>query len=156
VRYALLAGLLCSLLAAGCTQYIIAVRTFDVKGKPVMESVSIAVEGKYISGYRDARSKKEPILRDFFAMREFTYGELTFGVRGLPDSFKVSFNAPGFRKLVSGIMRVEEADGYISYQVVNANAPYSSSDVRVNIRGDTIYVDAFLLQMQRTRYGPGY
>jgi hypothetical protein len=156
MRYAVLAGLLCSLLGAGCTQYIIGVRTFDVKGKPVMESVSIAVEGKYIAGYRDARNKKEPVLREFFVMREFTYGESAFGVRGLPETFKVSCDAPGFRKLVAGVRRVEESDGYISYQVVNANSPYSSSDVRVKKRGDTIYVDAFLLQMQRKRYGPGY
>lgn len=155
MKYAVLACLLCLLFGAGCTQYYIGVRTFDVKGKPVMESVSIAVEGKYIAGYKDP-GRKEPVLREFFAMREFTYGETAFGVRGLPDTFRVSCGAPGFRKLVAGVRRIEESDGYISYQVVNANSPYSSSDVRVKKKGDLITVDTFLLQMQRKRYGPGY
>jgi hypothetical protein len=146
---------LCAIFAAGCSQYIMHVQLFDRKGRPVMESVAIAVEGKYISGYKDA-ARKEPYLKDFFVMDEFTLGELVFGVAGMPETFRLSANAPGFYKMVSSIKREVEPDGYVFYGVVDASSPYSTGDIRIRKEGTTIYIDAKLEQFTQRREGGGY
>lgn len=151
MRYAVLALLACSLLAAGCSQYVVMVRLFDVKGRPVMDA-SIAAEGKYVAGHQEKDGQKQPILREFFAMDDFTTGEFRFGVRGLPDTLRLSASAPGFYKYVGSVQREELADGSIEYRIMDASPPYDLGDVRVTKKRETIYVDAFLLQMQRGGY----
>ena len=155
MRYAVLAALLCSLLAAGCSQYAVRVRRYDDRGKPVMDA-SIAVDGKYIAAYRKKKEKEDPILKEFFIQDEFTTGELDFGVWGLPDSIRLSASAPGFHKYVGTAQRYVHADGVIEYRLVSANPPYSLGDVRVTKKRYNIYIDAFLLQMSRGRLGGGY
>ena len=155
MKRALAVVVLFSVLAAGCSQYVMHVRLFDRKGRPVMESVAIAVEGKYITGFEDAAGK-QPVLRDFFAMDEFTLGELVFGVAGMPDSFRLSANAPGFYKMVSSFKREVEPDGYVIYRVVDASSPYSPGDVRIIRQGTTILIDAKLEQFKQRREGGGY
>jgi len=128
------------------------VRLFDVNGKPVMDA-GIAVKGKYISGYTEKKSVKEPVLKEYYAIDEFTTGDFVFGVWGLPDTITLSATAPGFYKYVGTAERQVGVDGYVSYRVMDANSPYNTSDVRVKKQGDWIYVDAFLLQLPRGRYG---
>ncbi len=156
MKHAFVAGLFLSLLAAGCTKYTVWVRLFDKSGRPVMEHVAIAVEGKYIAGYTERGGEKEPLLKPFYAVDEFTTGELIFGVYGLPDTFRVSFSAPGFYKLVGKARRVVHPDGFVSYSVEDASSPYSPSDVRVSKKGKTIYIDGMLEQTRRGGYGRGY
>ena len=139
-----------SLLAAGCSQHIVMVRLFDEKGKPVMDA-AIAVEGKYICGYSGRGDRKEPVLKDFCALDEFTCGELTFGVWGLPDTLRLSADAPGFYKLISTARCEVQEDSFIEYGVVDANPPYDLASMRVKKKGLKIYVDAFLLQAGRGR-----
>jgi hypothetical protein len=143
MRQIALAALICSVFVTGCSQYFMKVRLFDANGKPVMDA-GIAVRGKYISGYGERGGRRQPILKEFYAMREYSYGELGFGVWGMPDSFQVSADAPGFRKIIGSVTRAME-DGLLEYRVRDVNAPYSFSSVLVTVKGSkSIFIDVFL------------
>jgi hypothetical protein len=143
MKRAVLAALFCSLLATGCSQYIVKVRLFDTNGKPVMDA-GIAVRGKYVSGYSERGGKRQPVLREYYAMRKYSYGEMVFGVWGMPDSLQVSADAPGFQKLVGYAARDME-DGLLEYKVKDINPPYSFSSMLVTVKGaKDIFIDVFL------------
>ena len=143
MRQAVLAALLCAVLITGCSQYMMKVRLFDTNKKPVMDA-GIAVRGKYISGYTERGGKRQPVLKEFYEKRKYSYGELAFGVWGMPDSFQVSADAPGFQKLVGHAARAME-DGLLEYRVRDINAPYSFSNMLVTVKGSkSIFVDIFL------------
>jgi hypothetical protein len=143
MRRAILAVFLCSVFVTGCSQYIMKVRLFDTNRKPVMDA-GIAVRGKYVSGYSERGGRGQPVLKEFHAMRKYSYGEMGFGVWGMPDSFQVSADAPGFEKLVGSVTRSME-DGLLEYRVKDVNAPYSFSNVLVTVKGSkNIFIDVFL------------
>ncbi len=143
MKHAVLAAFLCSVLVTGCSQYIVKVRLFDTNRKPVMDA-GIAVRGKYISGYSERGGRRQPVLKEFNAMRKYSYGEMGFGVWGMPDSFQVSADAPGFQKIVGSVTRAME-DGLLEYRVRDVNAPYSFSSVLVTVTGSkNIFIDIFL------------
>ncbi len=153
MKHALSAMLLLGLLSAGCHQYIVKVRLFDVKGKPVMDA-AIAVEGEYITGYKD-KARKEPILEKFSAMDEFTDGTFAFGVWGLPDTFRFSADAPGFYKCIISARRYPLPDGGLVYRVTDASPGYSTNSARYNKKGHNIFIDVFLVQSSTRRSGSG-
>lgn len=149
-KLTVLAASLCVLLAAGCTYYPVMVRLYDEHRKPVMEA-SIAVEGKYIAGHAERAGKKEPLLEEFFAMKERTCGEFFFYALGEPDSLRVSADAPGFHKFIGKVKRIVAPDGFAEYRVVEACSPYLHSGVIVKKKGLGLFIDIFLKMHERRR-----
>jgi hypothetical protein len=150
VRYVAAAVLAFALLLSGCTRYYVKVRLYDTRQKPVMDA-GIAVEGNYIAGYGMRGGVKQPVLRKFYASRRYSYGELAFGVRNMPHSFRVSADAPGFHKCIARAQIAEQGEGYAQYRVMDVNSPYSPSSIIITLKGNIVFIDAFLMQIEGWR-----